>query len=168
MSNPYAAPSRSSDADGSAGARIASKPLRVWIFQVLLALQLAGTVAVTASLLPSAEVRALPPSAILSGLIRPILAILVVIGLLVALQRQGPKPGVVAPVLASLWWLLSITSHLALEMPPEPDALRSLMFDDAPSLPPWVIGVVLHAGLLWFVVSTWLHHATRVYLSRDS
>jgi hypothetical protein len=164
MSNPYAAPSHSADVEVGGGVRPASKPLRIWIFQFLLALHLAGAVAITASLLQSSEVRALPPRALLLGFIRPMLVIAVVATLIVALQRLGPKPRVVAPVLASLWWLLSLASHFALEVPPEP----SPRFDDGLSAPLWVAGIVLHAGLFWFVVSTWRHHATRAYLSRDT
>jgi hypothetical protein len=166
MSNPYAAPSRSADVEVGAGVRPASKPLRIWILQVVLALQLAGAVAITATLLLSSEVRALPTPALVVGFVRPTLGIAVVATLIAALQRLGPKPHVVAPVLASLWWLLSLTSHFALEVPSEPDALRSLKFDDALSPPLWLTGIVVHAGLLWFVVSTWRHRATRAYLSR--
>lgn len=168
MSNPYAAPSRSADVEAGAGVQPASKPLRIWILQVLLALHLAGAIAITATLLLSSEVRALPPSALVFGFIRPMLVIAVVATLIVALQRLGPKPQIVAPVLALLWWLLSLTSHLALEVPSEPDAPRSLKFDDGLSLSLWATGIVLHAGLLWFVVSIWRHHPTRAYLSRDN
>jgi hypothetical protein len=168
MSNPYAAPSRSSDAQARVrpGASPATKPLRIWIFQPLLGLHFAGAVAITVSFLLSPAVRALPTSAILLGFIRPVSVILVVAALLAALQRLGPRPPVVAPVLVSIWWLVSISSHFALEAPPDPDALRSLTLDDVLSLPPWAIGIVLHAGLLWFVLSIWRHDATRAYLSR--
>jgi hypothetical protein len=168
MSNPYAAPSRSADVEVGAGVRPVSKPLRIWILQVLLALHLAGAVAITATLLLSSEVRALPTPALVFGFIRPTLVIAVVATLIVALQGLGPKPRVVAPVLASLWWLLSLTSHFALEVASEPGALRSLKFDRGLSPPLWITGIVFHAGLLWFVVSTWRHHATRAYLSRDT
>jgi hypothetical protein len=168
MSNPYAAPSRSTDADVRDAARPASKPLRIWIFQALLALQLAGAVAAIASFLLSPAVRTLPSSAILLGLLSPILGISVVIGLIVALQRLGSRPRVVAPVLASLWWVLSISSHLALEAPPKAGVLRSITFEDVLSPPAWIVGVVLHAGLLGFVISTWRHQPTRAYLSGTS
>lgn len=121
----------------------------------------------TVSAFLSSEVRELPPSAILLGLLRPIVGIPIVVALLLALQRLGPTPSVVAPALASLWWLLSFVSHFVLGVPPEPDAVRALKFDDAPSLPSWVSGIILHAVLLWFVVSTWLHGATQAYLTRE-
>src|SRR4051812_40478317 len=105
MSNPYASPSPSSDGEDFNRAGPPTKPLRVWIFQGLLMLQLIGAVAATLSALSSAEVRGLPLAALVSGLSRAIVGIPVVAGLLLALQRLIPRPSVVVPVLASLWWV---------------------------------------------------------------
>lgn len=153
MNNPYATPA-SDGADAQAEVR-ASKPWRIWIFQALLSFQLLAAVAATVSVLQVPEVQGLPLTALLHGLLRPIASIVLVLGLLLALQRVGPKPTVVAPLLATLWWLLSIASAFFLGVETEPDATRTL------------VAVVLHALLLWFVLSTWLHRQTRAYLARS-
>ncbi len=54
-----------------------------------------------------------------------------------------------------------------MEPPTTPEALQALKSDDASSSPLWVTALLLHAVLLWFVLSTWLHRATRAYLARD-
>jgi hypothetical protein len=142
--------------------------MRVWVFQALLVFQLAGAVALTIPAILSPDVRGLPPLAIVFGLIRPIVGIPLVVALLLALQRLGPKPTIAAPALASLWWLLSVIAHIALGVPNGPVVLRSLKFGDAPSTPPWVTALVLFAVLLWFVVSTWSHRETQAYLARET
>jgi hypothetical protein len=155
MSNPYAAPG--SDGEVTAGAARVSKPIRIWVFQALLLFQLVAGGAATFEVLQQPEVRALPLSYLLRALIRPILTTPVIVMLLLALQRLGPRPRVVAPVLAAVWWLLSITSYLAYGVWRDPEASSSV-----PS--PWGVGLAVHAGLLYFVLSTWLHRRTRAYL----
>lgn len=165
MNNPYATPA--SDGADAQAAVSPVKPRRIWIFQALLALQLFGGVMATVSVLQMPEVVGLPLSALLRGLLRAIVGIVLVIGLLLALQRVGPKPSLVAPFLATLWWLFSVASHFLLGIPAEPDAIASLKAEDAPTIPPWLVAGVLHALLLWFVLSTWLHRRTRAYLARS-
>jgi hypothetical protein len=167
MSNPYAPPSRTTDTDLALGERRAPKPVRIWILEGMLAIQLGWAVLSTASILLSPVVRSLPLSLLAEGLIRPIVGVPIVGALLLSLQRLGPRPSLVAPVLTSLWWLLSLTASFALAAPPEPEALSALKFEDAPSPPYWVTAIVLHAGLLWFVLSTWLHRRTRAYLAGE-
>lgn len=90
MNNPYATPA-SDGADAQAEVR-ASKPWRIWIFQALLSFQLLAAVAATVSVLQVPEVQGLPLTALSHGLLRPIASIVLVLGLLLALQRIGPKP----------------------------------------------------------------------------
>jgi hypothetical protein len=59
-------------------------------------------------------------------------------------------------------------ANIALEVRPEPAAVRALTFDDAPSPSPWVMTLIVFAFLLWFVVSTWSHRETRAYLARET
>jgi ABC-type transport system involved in multi-copper enzyme maturation permease subunit len=65
--------------------------------------------------------------------------------LIVALQRRGPKPGLAAPVLVTVWWLLAASAaHIASPM--------------------WLVGVGVNVLLLYFALSIWLHRKTRAYL----
>lgn len=68
--------------------------------------------------------------------------------LIVSLQRRGPKPGLVAPVLATAWWLLSASAMLT-------------------ASPMWLVGVGTNVLLLYFALSIWLHRKTRAYLEQQ-
>ncbi len=162
--NPYAPPGQASSVEDPHGAQRATKPWRIWILQALVAVQLVTLVVATVSVLRSPEVQELPFSTLFWGLLRPLVAAPCITALLLSLQRLGPKPSLVAPTLASLWWVVSVVT-LVLQGANSDDPTSD---DAASSSAPWIGVAIAHLFLLWLVASTWLHGKTRAYLEQKA
>jgi hypothetical protein len=102
----------------------------------------------TYSALQTVDVWTFPLAALIYGLWRPLVGVPIMLMLIVALQRRGPKPGLAAPVLVTVWWLLAASAaHIASPM--------------------WLVGVGVNVLLLYFALSIWLHRKTRAYLEHE-
>ena len=159
--NPYAAPMHAASTEGAEATPtevLARKPIRVWVLQLLVAVQLAATL--YWGLPYVLEIKEA------GWLVGPVVTQLVTqsIGLgavLLSLQRIVPRPDVVAPLFAGTWWLwlagVTIETLITFDRVRPPDVM--LWEAIAATL-------AIHGVLLWLVGSLFLHPKTRRYLKR--
>jgi hypothetical protein len=157
MDNPYAPPSsanRETQTNSAAVAAILTKkPVRVWVLQILCALELVGLLGITL-----ASLRAIPPNYLhkqfLPDLVRFVFGVVLLVSTIVALQRRlFARPDVVAPLAAGTLFLAHLVNVLLL------DAKRLFT-----SLEQGLTSFMMFAAFLWLVGSLVLHRETRSYL----
>ncbi len=148
--DPYKPPSEA--ADVASGERTAPrKPIRVSVLQALCAVQLIRTVFAVMD-----EFRAFGGLAEADGiwLVWNLAWFVGVIALVLALQRLLPRPQVVAPVLAGLWWANTVMLRV-----------QEGSFVGASSSNGGAAGAIIaELVMLWLAASLVFHRKTRAYL----
>jgi hypothetical protein len=144
------------------------KPKRVWALQLVAGFQLIVAIAGTAAVLLSGLPRVSAP-ALLLGFAKPVFAMLLLPPLILSLQRLLPRPERLAPILAAIWAIFTVTAFVLAEHKPLPPGVQALSFDDVPADVARVVTICIRSiafsALLWAVASLFVHRRTRAYLS---
>lgn len=150
---PPAEPPQSFESDKS-GTLPAGKPIRIWLLQLACVLQfvrtvvnLVGELLTGGGLRDTADAIWLGQAVFWTGFL---------VALVLAVQRVLPRPGVVAPILAGIWWVHGVYLHLqewAAVSPPR--TANAVEFG----------GIMAEVTMLWLTASLIYHRKTRAYLS---